>query len=87
MPGREEFIMRIRVTRDGAHYAECEVATEGGADMPFWAMMFVAEYFTHLTATRSKAGYEKALDLIRAGAMNCRHRDPYGAEPFPDQDP
>lgn len=82
-----EFSLRVRVVHDGERFTECAIATDGGAEIPFWVMMVVAEYFTHLTATHSKAGYEKALDLIRAGAMTYRHRDPGGAAPFPDQGP
>lgn len=47
-----------------------QVAVEG--PLPFNAMMVMAEYMTHLCAQHSNAGYEKALDLIREGAMTYR---------------
>ncbi len=80
-----EFYLRIRAARDGTGGAGLSVATADGAEVPFWVKLVIAEYFTHLTATHSKAGYEKALDLIRAGAMTYRHNDPRDAAPFEDQ--
>lgn len=41
-------------------------------DLPFPMLMVMAEYLSHLCAQKSGAGYEKALDLIRAGAMTYR---------------
>lgn len=38
----------------------------------FKILMMAAEFLTHLVAQKSKAGYEKALDLIREGAMTYK---------------
>ena len=47
---------------------------EGDTEVPFEAMMMAAEFLTHLVCQRSGAGYEKALDLVREGAMT--YKDP-----------
>lgn len=41
----------------------------------FLCIMMCAEFLTHLTAQNSNAGYEKALDLIRQGAMTYKTKD------------
>ncbi len=38
----------------------------------FKMLMMAAEFLTHLVAQKSNAGYEKALDLIRQGAMTYK---------------
>lgn len=38
----------------------------------FKILMMTAEFLTHLVAQKSNAGYEKALDLIRKGAMTYK---------------
>ena len=44
-------------------------------NMPPPLMIVLAEYLLHLAAQKSKAGYEKALDLIREGAMTYKTRE------------
>ncbi len=46
------------------HIIEC--------DDEFKVLMMTAEFLTHLVAQQSDAGYEKALDLIRQGAMTYK---------------
>lgn len=46
---------------------------------PFAELMVITEYLMHLTAQRSEAGYEKALDLLREGAMTYKTiKKPHG---------
>ena len=44
----------------------------GECEDEFKALMMTAEFLTHLVAQKSNAGYEKALDLIRKGAMTYK---------------
>lgn len=41
-------------------------------DIPLALLLVIAEYLSHLVAQKSDAGYEKALDLIREGAMGYK---------------
>lgn len=38
----------------------------------FFEWMMACEFLMHVTAQKSMAGYEKALDLLREGAMTYR---------------
>lgn len=44
----------------------------GACEDEFKILMMSAEFLTHLVAQKSNAGYEKALDLVRKGAMTYR---------------
>lgn len=44
----------------------------GECEDEFKILMMTAEFLTHLVAQKSNAGYEKALDLIRQGAMTYK---------------
>lgn len=44
----------------------------GECEDEFKMLMMSAEFLTHLVAQKSNAGYEKALDLIRKGAMTYK---------------
>ena len=66
-----QIIVRVPEHEDTA---EVIVATEGGKEIPFVALMCMTEYLMHIAAQRSNAGYEGALELLVKGAMTWRHR-------------
>ncbi len=49
---------------------------EGWDEPEFSQWMAAAEYLLSVVASRSPAGYEKALDLLRKGAMTYRNLGP-----------
>ena len=52
---------------------KCGQDSDGGSEPPFVAWMTAAEYFAAITAMKSNAGYEKAIELIANGAMTYKH--------------
>ena len=58
----------------GAHAAEVVIATQSGEDLDFSTLMCATEYLMHITAERSGAGYERALDLLVGGAKSWSHQ-------------
>jgi len=53
---------------DDKNHGEVRIYTEE-CNNEFKCLMMCAEFLTHLVAQKSNSGYEKALDLIRKGAM------------------
>ena len=61
---------RVTVYPSG-DFDSAEVRVECSEDEPpFVYWMAMTEYLLHLTAQKSDAGYEAALDLLRKGAMD-----------------
>lgn len=52
-----------------SEYKEARVEIETEGELPFGIWMLACEYMLHKTAQFSKAGYEKALDLLCKGSM------------------
>ena len=71
---RHEATFEISVVRDDEKDgAECHV--EPSDDEDFAAWMCATEYMMHLTATKSGAGYERAMELLFQGAMEWQHKE------------
>ena len=68
-----QFIIEVVPTGDGA--VEVHIGIETDAEPPFTAWMCMTEYLMHLTAQKSNAGYEGALELLVKGAMTWRHKE------------
>ena len=54
--------------------AEVIIATTDGEALEFATLMCATEYLMHLTAERSGAGYDRALDLLLEGARMWSHQ-------------
>lgn len=67
---REPVEIRVRVTFLPNNKGLVDVYIPDGA--PFTSLMMAAEYLMNLTAQKSNAGYEKALELLVQGAMAYR---------------
>lgn len=68
-----QFIIEVVPTSGDA--AEVHISIDGDTEPPFVAWMCAAEYLMHLTAQKSNAGYEGALELLVKGAMTWRHKE------------
>jgi len=60
--------------------AKVVIAIDNEANEDFSVWMCACEYLLHKTAQKSKAGYEKALELLRKGAMTYKDQAPKGGE-------
>ena len=58
----------------GVHKAEVAIITQAGEDLDFATLMCATEYLMHVTAERSGAGYDRALDLLVEGARTWSHK-------------
>lgn len=68
-----EILVRVWLTGpkdDPASSAEAAILGPGNMPFPFW--MIGCEHLMTLTAQKSKAGFEKALELLAEGAMTNR---------------
>ena len=68
----ESHSFTITVT-PGNSWNDAEVVIQAETE-EFGYWMCASEYLIHLTAQKSPAGYEKALELITGGAMTWRHK-------------
>ena len=70
----DTFIVRV-IPNPDRDSAEVHIETENGYEPSFAAWMCATEYLMHLTAQKSNAGYEGALELLVKGAMTWRHKE------------
>lgn len=66
-----EFLIAVDELEDGK--AKVTITPDkDDVDDDFYFWMCACEYLLHLTAQKSRAGYEKALELLCKGAMTYK---------------
>ena len=70
-PKSVEFRIIAEFLEDGSGKVSIQDAFEDneGIDAPFEFWMMACEYFLHKTCQKSRAGYERAMELLNKGAM------------------
>ena len=67
----EEFVITVEYYPDENQYVRAIISVN---DCPFIFWMCACEYLIHITAQKSNAGYEKALELLAKGAMTYKNQ-------------
>jgi hypothetical protein len=67
-----EFRIIAQYLPDGKGQVQIDAYQVHNIDAPFDFWMMACEYLLHKTAQKSKAGYEKAMELLVKGAMTYR---------------
>ena len=66
------FEVTVEQLDDGS--ARVSIGVDHSKVPDFLDMICAAEYLTYIVASESKAGFEKALELVAKGAMTYKHK-------------